>query len=230
MQTSAVVSTLKRHLVPAGTRSRTIPFGLYRGLELNIDFSFQTQLFLGLWERETYGPIRSAVGEARWLVDVGAGSGELCLYFLSRQPAGTAIAIEPNEAERRRLAANVAINERILRSGLQVLGAFAAASPSPGCVTLDQLDVNHDQCGFVKIDVDGHEVEVLAGAARLLSNGPRRVLVETHSLELERQVVDILQRHAFAVTVIDNAWWRSLVPEHRPIGHNRWVYAVSSSK
>jgi precorrin-6B methylase 2 len=227
MQTSAIASGIKKLLVSSGAGNRTIPFGVYRGLKLNIDLASQAQIFFGLWERETYSAIRSAVSEASWLIDVGAGRGELCLYYLSKKPAGFAVAIEPNESERDRLDENVALNEHIPRTRLRVLGAFAGSTPSAGCVTLDQIDVDHDQCGFVKIDVDGHEVEVLAGAPRLLSGRRRRLLVETHSRELEREVVGILERHGFDVRVIDNAWWRLVVPEQRPIDHNRWVYAVS---
>lgn len=90
---------IKRRLVRKGRRPYKIPVGLFKGLALNLDLQHQTQVYLGLWERETYGYLRRAAEECEWMVDIGAGHGELCLFFLKRSGARRVIAFEPQEPE-----------------------------------------------------------------------------------------------------------------------------------
>lgn len=90
---------IERRLVRKGRRPYKIPVGLFKGLALNLDLQHQTQVYLGLWERETYGYLRRAAEECEWMVDIGAGHGELCLFFLKRSGARRVIAFEPQEPE-----------------------------------------------------------------------------------------------------------------------------------
>jgi hypothetical protein len=75
----------------------------------------------------------------------------------------------------------------------------------------------------LKIDVDGAETDVLDSAINLLTVGSPDVLVEVHSEQLEKECIARLRSFDYAVEIIDNAWWRIFVPEHRPIPHNRWI-------
>lgn len=186
----------------------------------------QTQLYLGLWEHETYRFLRAAVDRADWLMDVGAGSGELVLAFLRRRPAGRAWALEPNGAGRAAIARNLALNQDIDRSRLVVLPEFAGAVSRERFIRLDDLTATAQCPGLIKIDVDGAELDVLAGASRLLARADVDVLVETHGIELERACVDLLERSGRRCQIIPNAWWRCVVPEQRPSAHNRWLAAT----
>jgi hypothetical protein len=82
---TGVLSSIKSRLVPDECRVRFVLFGLFKGLQFEINLRFQTQLYLGLWERETYSAIRRAAQSAEWFVDVGAGKGELCVFFARLQ-------------------------------------------------------------------------------------------------------------------------------------------------
>jgi hypothetical protein len=75
--------------------------------------------------------------------------------------------------------------------------------------------------------VDGGEMEVLRSGEALLKSTTVDLLVETHSLQLEEQCLSYLASLGFACSVIRNAWWRVIIPEHRPIGHNRWIWATN---
>src|SRR5205809_4940432 len=87
---------LKSFLVRGSDRlPRTCPFGLYRGLTFSLALDSETQIWLGLWERETYPFIRRYARRCDWAVDVGAGHGELCMYLLKRSNAERIYAIEP---------------------------------------------------------------------------------------------------------------------------------------
>lgn len=225
LQRSGLLSRWKQRLLPAGTGARTVPFGLFRGLRLEIDFRCQTQLYVGLWERETYPYLSRAFERAAWLIDVGAGSGELALALLARRPEARAWAIEPDARCRAAITRNLGLNQGIASERLVVLAALAGAADGPGVMRLDRLPVLDGRPGLVKIDVDGAERDVLRGAEGLLSRRDVSWLVETHSVELEQDCLDMFSSHGLATTIILNAWWRHLLPEHRPGGHNRWIWA-----
>ena len=59
-----------------------------------MDFAENAQVMFGLWERETYAFIRSISGSTSWVVDVGAGRGELILYFALKTMSAPLYAID----------------------------------------------------------------------------------------------------------------------------------------
>ena len=75
------------------------------------NLNFQTQLFLGFWGHETIGAIRQAAQRANWIVDVGAGSGELCILAAKLKNVTRIIAIQPDQAMVKSLQANIDHNE-----------------------------------------------------------------------------------------------------------------------
>lgn len=91
-----VKTLIKQYTLPRGNDPRTILFGVLRGVRMHIDLSCQTQLLLGLAERETQKCFRKAVRTASWLVDVGAGAGELSLHFARQPNIARVYAIEPS--------------------------------------------------------------------------------------------------------------------------------------
>jgi hypothetical protein len=50
-----------------------------------------------------------------------------------------------------------------------------------------------DEIAFLKIDAEGMEVDVIQGGQGVLSKA-QRVVLETHSLPLHQQTIDLLQR------------------------------------
>lgn len=94
-----------------------------------------------------------------------------------------------------------------------------------GWVSLDSLAGNiHGPC-LVKLDVDVGEEAVLIGARRFNRLPGIRWLIETHSKALEAACLRILVADGFQKQVIRNARWRAILPETRPIEHNRWLAA-----
>ena len=210
----------------SGRAPRRCPIGLYRGLTFDLDLDQESQVWLGLWERETHSFIRQAAKRCQWAVDVGAGHGELCVYLLSESDAEAVFAIEPQDAAREVLLTNLRLAAPADSERIQVLSSLVGTAAKQTYATLDSLDVDRDKPGFIKIDVDGAECDVLDSGARLLSKADVCLLVETHSQELELGYIDRLDRLGYASTVIRNAWWRIFVPEERPIDHNRWLWAA----
>jgi hypothetical protein len=220
------LSRIKSAIVRGGQRPVRVPFGLFKGITLELDLAHAMQKYLGLWETETYPFIREAAARCRWAVDIGAGSGELTLYLLLKSQAEAVHAFEPDETEIPRIRANLALNGLEGDGRLTIHRLAVSINPNPGFVALDSVGLDARQAGFLKIDVDGQEMHVLRSGTELLSKGDVDVLIETHSPSLESECVSFLTKLAYTCSIIDNAWWRRVVPEVRPLPHNRWLSAT----
>ncbi len=97
----------------------TIRLGVFRGVKIIASLSKSLQIRLGLWEQETYRYIRRAAHEPSWVIDIGAGSGELSIFFDSRTKAEPIIAVKAWDV--RLLRRNIELN-RSLR--IEVLEQF----------------------------------------------------------------------------------------------------------
>jgi FkbM family methyltransferase len=153
------------------------------------------------------------------LYDVGANVGAYTLLAAIVAPAARVIAFEPGPANLDALCANLELNdvtERVLPLPL-ALGdgaRFAALDPDaavPGAspsvapdgargtiqVLVDRLDDVIERFALpsphhLKVDVDGAELEVLAGAERTLAGGKVRTLMVELDREREAAVVERL--------------------------------------
>jgi tRNA G37 N-methylase Trm5 len=227
--TRRLVAHLKSRLLPIGAMPRYVPLGLYRGLRLELDLQTQSQTYLGLAERETHRRLAGALESCQWVIDVGAAAGELTILFLLHSRADLVVAIEPRPSETALLSRNLVLNGCAQDRRCLILNKCAAEVDGPETIALDSVAVDRAKRGFVKIDVDGAELSVLDGASRLLQEASVELLIEVHSEILERQVIDRLATLGYRSTVIPNGWWRAVVPEQRPIAHNRWLWAVKGS-
>ena len=84
-------------------------------------------------------------------------------------------------------------------------------------------DQGHGGVGFIKIDVEGHELAVIQGARRLLERDRPTLLVEIeqrHAGRGVRESCDAIRRLGYAGFFIDWGWLRPLA-EFRPEIHQR---------
>lgn len=129
------------------------------------------------------------------VVDVGAHIGNHSIAFAAL--GHRVVAIEPNPSSRHLLEANVAHNGLADRVTVVAGGAGATGGTAQlavdaqnsgatrlargaGPVTVHRLDDLVERADLVKVDVEGSECEVLAGAQRLLRHARPLVLVEAH--------------------------------------------------
>ena len=196
---------LKHALLPqAGVRR--VPFGLCRGMRVEVDFQYETRFYLGLYEVEIARHIRRLCRPGMRAYDVGGGYGWHALAFAALGAEVTTF--EPDPHARERLRRNLALNPQL---AVEISHRFV------GCSELRLESVPAP--AFLKVDVDGGELDVLrsAGDAIRTVGG---LIVETHSAELEQACGVLLCDHGFAVTVVHN---RKVLPDYRPIAHNRWL-------
>jgi len=220
-----VLSELKNLFVPPGSRERTILAGPFKEFQMQLSLRSQTQIYLGLWEREVYSCLRRLSQDIRTAVDIGAARGEYTLFFLKKTTAEKVYAFEPDSAVSEVLSHNLALNGLSGLDRLERSARFVGAYCDHRQVSLDSLLPYLNWPCLIKMDVDGYEEEILKGANVLNLQHGVRWLIETHSKELELACVRILSERGFRTKVIPNAWWRAILPEQRLVEQNRWLAA-----
>jgi hypothetical protein len=63
---------------------------------------------------------------------------------------------------------------------------------------------------FIKVDVEGFEVEVLEGMRETLRDHAPVLVVEVRSRDLEQRCIALLEDAGYAPRVRRNAWWSAL--------------------
>jgi hypothetical protein len=195
-----------------------IHFGPFRGVKLLVAPSTSKQIRYGLWERETYPYIRRAMRESDWVIDIGAGNGEHSIAFALRTSASPIIAIEPGSTE--------VLRANIDNNGVRDRITIDERSIGTAATHLDSIKVPSAGRGFIKLDADYNELDILNSGIGLLEMRATFLLIETHSSLLETETVRLLQKIGYRTHIIRNAWWRTIIPETRPSNHNRWLWAA----
>jgi FkbM family methyltransferase len=172
------------------------------------------------------------------VVDIGAHVGKYALVAAKRVgTAGKVVAIEAHPENFRALADNTRINDfrnvfssntaafnedgKRLRLFGQWDAAYSLKAWHPQCISVDARTTDSilrqhgiNSVDWVKIDVEGAEVDVLAGMKKVIGNSPNlRILIEV-SPSNEQEVDDILG--GFRKTRIkgrDMLYWRDRVED-----------------
>lgn len=208
------------------SRARRIRCGLLRGWTFVVDPREKSQRLVGLDEKEIAPHVRAAARHGRTAIDVGAHDGWYSTFFATRPNIAHVIACDRNPRVVDRLRENVRLNG--LGGKVDVQVTSVGLPGAPGFRSLDDLLTGEAPPFVIKVDVDGGEADVLASGATVLLEQDCSLIVETHSLELERACIDYLHGLGYESTVIPNGWYRRFIPELRTIPHNRWFVASRS--
>jgi tRNA G37 N-methylase Trm5 len=205
----------KRRLAPA-PGPRRLPAGIGRGLVLNVDFADHTRLYLGLYELELNRHLRRLCPPGTTSFDVGGSFGYDALV-LAKLTAAAVVTFEADSAAAARLRANLALNPAE-DTNIELIEGFVGDRDAQ--IRLDDIAAQRFVPGFLKVDVDGAELDVLRGAERLLHEHGPAVVLETHAEELEESCGALLASAGYRITVVHQ---RRVLRDHRPIPHNRWL-------
>lgn len=224
-----------KQFVPDVQDIRTVKFGPAAGMKIRLTRRSEWQKELGLYEAECHWVYRKFIKPGSVVLDIGAGIGETAILFAKLVGRnGLVAAFEPCQKDRERLSECVLLNFYPIYISDRVFGNTTGESlnnnPYDALVANTKLD-DYAYPGwlrpptFVKIDVDGSEVDVLQGARRLMSGPIRPVfLVETHSEILEQGCIKIFDQYRYLTRIIPNGWWRVFGLRDRT-GFNRWLVA-----
>lgn len=221
---SLTLAAAKSRLLPTGSKLRRIPFGIGRGAIVPVDFARHTRLYMGLYEVELNRHLRTLCTLGMPTFDVGAqlGYDALVLARLSRAPV---LSFEADHALAQTMVETFLANRDI--SGLlSARHATIARTSGGGKISLDDVAYGDGFVpGLIKFDIDGGEVEALKGSGRLLREARPHLVIETHSLELERDCALLLKAAGYRPRIVHQ---RTVWPDHRPTSHNRWLVAEGS--
>jgi len=78
-------------------------------------------------------------------------------------------------------------------------------------LTLDEMLINDEQIGVIKIDVEGHEFAVLQGAARAINKQQIRDILFEHHGSYPSTVTQLLEEHGYTVFRICKGFWRPVL-------------------
>jgi FkbM family methyltransferase len=185
-----------RRVLPVPSRG-VVEAGFPDGMRLRLDLreSLQRDFFFGLYDRAELRLVREWLREGGDFVDVGAHIG-LYTVFAARY-AERVLAIEPNAPALRQLEENVRLNGlgnvlvcAAAASASAGEAELAVAASDPAFSTLGDADFEAERIrvptttvdaeverhglapALVKIDVQDHELEVLAGMEQTLAQRP----------------------------------------------------------
>jgi hypothetical protein len=215
---------IKRLLVPNGRHLRRLRGGLAKGMLMELDLANQSQRYWGLDERELVTAFRRFIPACQSLIDVGANDGYYTMAFLQSK-AARVVACEPGPPMEQ-LLANAHANG--FEPGERFTAERRFVGSGEGCVSIAELVRDLPRPVFLKVDIDGGEVDLLQSAEGCDALSDLRWLIETHSKELEAGCIRWLEAHGYTTRIIYNAPWRVLLPEQRPLEHNRWLVAEPS--
>ncbi len=134
--------------------------------------------------------------DAPTMIELGAYWGHYSMWLKKRRPNARTILVEPEEN-------NLAVGmNNFARNGYK--GEFIQAFVGTGQFEVDQFCRTHDigSLDILHVDIQGHEVEMLAGAQQTL--GERRVdylFISTHSQQLHHEVLDGLKLLGYRIEV-----------------------------
>lgn len=219
---AGLAQRLKAVALPPGPKVRRLPLGLAKGCRIEIDFATDTRMFLGLYEVEMNRPIRALCRPGSRCLDIGAARGYDSLG-MARLGATEVVAFEAEaewvELARRNFAANPDLN-----TVFTVEEAYVSDHSEGGEISIDDYLARRPGFipDFLKIDIEGFEARALEGMPNLLAERGPHLVVETHGVEVEADCVRLLREHGYHPKVVNPRGW---LPDHRPLGHNRWLIA-----
>ncbi len=130
-------------------------------------------------EEFVFQEVLKRLPDAPIMVELGAYWAHYSMWLLQKRPEGRVIMVEPGDEERRAGEAN------FQRHGYR--GTFIAAKVGAENLTIDQLirDQRLSHVSILHSDIQGYEVQMLAGATETLSTGKvDNIFISTHSQHL----------------------------------------------
>jgi FkbM family methyltransferase len=221
LRTAPLVGSVFRRLLDVVLPARgPIPLrvagGPLAGLVLEVDPRLHKEMLAGRYEPQVERAIQQLLAGGDTAFDVGAHLGYFSLTMATRVGgSGRVVAFEPDPVVAGQLQRNLGLQDHPLETVVVPLVAavgarsgrvpFACgADSSTGrlsgtggveveVTTLDEAVERFGEPRLVKVDVEGAELEVLRGGRRLLGRRSATFVVETHSEELERACVRLLE-------------------------------------
>ena len=193
-----------------------VPIGMAAGVRLEIDANGSVHTYLGTAELELARHVRRAATPGAVCFDVGGHDGWYAMIFASLTGAPV-VSFEADADAVARMRRNLSRNPS-LQPLVEVRHEMVGEDTVDRLVSSGEVPVPR----LLKVDVDGGEVAVLTGAARVLAEHRPHVIVETHTPGLEHDCAELLAAAGYRPVVVTQ---RARFRQNRPAAHNRWLAA-----
>jgi len=229
-RTARVLRPALNRILPRADAEVTVRSGIARGLRIVIEPRREKFYWSGAFEEAVQGALADELGPGQTFWDVGAHAGFFSLAAARLVgPSGRVVSFEPAPANRARLEraiesngfGNIEVEPRALAGADEdgFLHAHGSTSmwtlvPALGgaggvavtCATIDTLASELGAPDLIKLDVEGAELDVLAGGVRLLESRRTKVILELPGNEAPTEL-------------------RALLPSYtaRPLGSRHWL-------
>jgi hypothetical protein len=197
--------------------------GPFRGARVVMNPRASLRKSLGLYEHELNGWIEAALRRVTRVLDVGANDGYFtfgCAAAFRRLGiAGEIIGFEAQAQHVRELRSSVAAQEA---GGvtIDIRHAFVGARTGGDVFALDDLTMDDRSKTLLKLDVEGAEEAVIAGAASWLQPG-NLFVIEVHRAEFIERLKATFRSHGLSLDLVEqqplpilgreqrdpNNWW-----------------------
>lgn len=196
--------------------------GPFRGARIVMNPRHSLRKAAGLYEHELNAWLDQALRNVSRVIDVGANDGYFsfgCAAAFRRLGVdGSIIGIEGQRQHVEQLRASVR-HER--DASIEIIHALAGDSDRDGTITLDSLTTPDRERTLIKIDVEGAEEAVIAGARSWLRPG-NLFLIEVHRDDIRPRLVSVFAERGLQLRQIDQRPLRWLGREHRDLS-NWWL-------
>jgi precorrin-6B methylase 2 len=211
-----------KSLLPDRAMPMRIWRGPFRGASVVMNPRHSLRKVIGVYEHELNAWIDEALPTITRVIDVGANDGYFtfgCAAAMQRLGhRGSIIAIEAQQQHIDQLESSKAQHPDI---DLTLVHAFAGSKAADGWVTLDSLAASDCDRTLIKIDVEGAEEDVIAGAQSWLRPS-NQFLIEVHAADILPRLMRTFEANGLRLRQIDQQplWW--LGRETRELG-NWWL-------
>lgn len=217
------IRNIKNCIVSDETKYRRIKAGLCRGFQLPVNLKYDFRAFMGFYEMELLGYLRSYTRPGMCCYDIGSSVGYYA-FALSRLVApGKIYSVEADRSQFEILNETIKKNE--FGSEIMTLNKFVGdiLSDESNLTTLDHLvfEENWAPPDLIKMDIEGAEYKAFMGAGKVLSQYSPNIIVEVHSFELRDKCKQILEKKGYEVQIVNQS---SLLPK-RGGSYNGWLCA-----
>jgi methyltransferase FkbM-like protein len=224
----ALAPVLGRAIKGRSGAVRRLPLGPGRGLRMELHPTSPLDMYMGLYEYELARHVERLCAPGAVCFDIGAFDGYYALLF-ARLTGSTVVVFDADPESCARVRRNCELNPE-LGARVEVRESYVAfeTNPAQNCVALDDVLSRGEILvpGLMKLDVDRAELSALTGAKGLLAAHRPHLIVEVHSVELERQCAELLIELGYRPRIVTERKW---LRENRPIEHNRWIVAEGRS-